>query len=637
MTITKRIWMPIIGCLLILGIVYGPAAEPARGQENATTGKSAPPAPAPEPISLSAVVYQAGSLSQRLTTLKTKIATIDGLKKLDEQLGTAKKRTGQFESQLENFKSDDLQSYQQLAGIKGALRELNDTVDQVSTALNGTIKEVETDRRAWTDEKNRWHRWREQLAADLSLESVKEAFSRAGSDINEALALLTDKLEPMLTVQQKAGDIKARIDTLQDRVDTIMSQQRGGSLRSDTPVIFSLAYLRQLIDLLHDPGKLVRPLPFNLSGFFKDKGWVIVLQAIVFAGLLGLLRQHRSKLLSHPGRYFLGKRTISVALLVPVFSLTFLYGSPPTLWRMLIQTLAGVATARLMTAFVREAWIKRAIYILVAVMICFQLLLILGVPLALLRLFILVWTVSGAVYYGWRTRKRRIEGTPMWHLWMLRLVTLVFVVITLADTIGLGGFSAQLMDSAIRTAMLLIMGWVIVRLARVMLELAAEWFPMGHLTFLRKSANIILARAVWVTNVLIGFFVAANLLVAWKIYAIPVDAIHDILAFGFTTDGGQITVGLVLLAGIILYGAFVLSWFLQGLLMENVLSRGQMEATGARLSIVRLMHYALVLVGFLIALSSMGFELKNITIIGGAWVSASALACRPLSTTSSRA
>jgi small-conductance mechanosensitive channel len=51
--------------------------------------------------------------------------------------------------------------------------------------------------------------------------------------------------------------------------------------------------------------------------------------------------------------------------------------------------------------------------------------------------------------------------------------------------------------------------------------------------------------------------------------------------------------------------------------MENVLARKQMD-TGARLSIMRLMHYALILVGFLVALSALGFELKNVTIIGGA-------------------
>jgi potassium efflux system protein len=111
--------------------------------------------------------------------------------------------------------------------------------------------------------------------------------------------------------------------------------------------------------------------------------------------------------------------------------------------------------------------------------------------------------------------------------------------------------------------------------------------------------------------------VIASLLVAWKVFALPSEALQEFSGFGFTIGGHDITLGLVLIAGLILYGAFVISWGLQNLLMENVLSRGQMD-TGARLSIVRLVHYALILVGFLIALSSLGFDLKSITIIGGA-------------------
>ena len=52
-------------------------------------------------------------------------------------------------------------------------------------------------------------------------------------------------------------------------------------------------------------------------------------------------------------------------------------------------------------------------------------------------------------------------------------------------------------------------------------------------------------------------------------------------------------------AVLILYGSFVTSWTLLALFMENVLNSRHMDSD-ARLSIVRLLHYALVLVGFLI-------------------------------------
>ncbi|BBO83560.1 hypothetical protein DSCO28_41260 [Desulfosarcina ovata subsp. sediminis] len=612
----SRTWsIRILCCWLIAGSFFMTLRPAACAEGDATVAESASPA---EPLpTLAEMVYQSGTLSQQLATLKTRTADINSLQKLDQQLDQAKLRVEQFDSRLTAMNADDLQSYQQLASIKSDIRGTRETVARLAATLAENINPVETWRRQWLDRKKKWAQWHAQLGDDLALESVASAFARATAEIDEALNLVTRKLEPMLAIQQKIGDINARIDSQRERIDAMMAQQRGDALRGGTPTIFSRDYLRQLIDLSHEPGKIAKPMAFTEKGFFADKAWVIVLQVVVFALLLGRLRRHGPELINQANRRFLGKRPVSVALLVPIFAFTFLYGTPPPLWRMLILSLAGVATARLMTHFVAERWIRRAIYILVTVMILFQGLLILGIPLALVRLFILVWTGAGVAYFGWRVRKEIAGEKPGWQVWALRLVTLMFTIILVTDIIGFSGFATQLMDGAMRTAMLLLMGWAMIHLTRTGLEIGMESLPMGSFRFLRNNANEILARLIFISNAVIIFFVVANLLVAWKLYAIPADAVQAVLSFGLSMGGHHITLGLVLVAGMILYGAFVLSWSLQGVLMENVLSRGHMD-TGARLSIVRLVHYALILIGFLIALSAMGFELQNITIIGGA-------------------
>ena len=600
---------------VVIGMLFFSTVIPVLGEETSPPANSAETLPSVP--SLSDVVYQAGSLGQRLDVLKTRIDAVDGLRKMEQRLEQAKKQTDLFHNRLKALTADDLQSYQQLVALKGEVRGEGDAIDQLVETLAGTIREVESRRRNWLAEKNRWDQWRLQLGADLSLNSVANAFERAKTDIDQALDIISRKLEPLLEIQQKAGDIGSRINGLINQMDAIMAKQRGGSMRGGTPTMFSAGYLRQLIDLTLEPGKIVNLLPPPDPSFFSKKSWVIGLQSVVFVLLFSLLRRNRALLLVNADRRFLGKRQVAVSLFVSVFTLSFLYGPQPTLWRMFIQTLAGVATARLAAAFVQDAWIKRAIYILVLVMVGFQALLILGVPLVLMRIFIMVWAVAGFIYFSWRSRMGARTGKPALLVWLLRLVVLVFAIIAVADIIGLGGFAIQMMDGAIRTAVLLLMGWAMIRLARVALEMAAEALPMQRFSFLRTHANTILSRFVVVVNVLIVAFVAANLMVAWKVYAIPADALQDFFTFGLSLGGQKITIGLVLVAGLILYGTFVLSWSLQALLMDNVLSNRHMD-TGARLSIVRLVHYGLVLVGFLIALSALGFELKNVTIIGGA-------------------
>ena len=600
---------------LAIGVFASGIAVPVAGQE-------APPAvisagDLQETPSLADVVYQAGALSQRLAALKNRPDSGGALQKLEQQLKQAGSEVTGFSYRLGFLKDEDLQSYQQLAALKGEVRSETDTVRRVSESLAEAIREVEFRRRNWLAEKNRWEGWSFQLRTDLALKSVADAFTRATTDIGEALEILSGQLEPMLAVQQQAGDIGAKFSGLTDQIDTMMAQQRGGTLRGGMPPMFSVAYLQQLIELVHEPARLIKTLSPPDPTFLREKGWVLALQALVSVLIFALVRRYRPRLLDHPDRRFLGKRPFSLSLFVAIFTLSFLYGSATALWRVLIQTVAGVVTARLVAAFVKEPWIKRSIYILILVMIAFQALLIAGVPLAPMRLVLLLWSAVGLVYFGWRARRGAVAGKPAWQVWLLRLVVLVFAVITVADVTGFGNFAVQIMEGAIRTSVLLLMGWAMLRLVRVALELGVESLPMDRAAFLRRNTDAIVRRVIFLANLLVVVFVAANLLAAWKLYAIPAEALQAFFTFGVTIGEQRITLGLVVTAGLILYGAFVLSWGLQSLLMENVLGSREMD-TGARLSIVRLIHYALVLVGFLLALSALGFELKNVTIIGGA-------------------
>jgi small-conductance mechanosensitive channel len=600
---------------MAIGLLVFGTDVPAPCQETAppvVTSEASPTLP-----SLADVVYQAGALTQRLSALKSRTEDADYLQELEQRLKRVGAETDRFINRLSLLKDGDLQSYQQLAALKGEVRSATDEVERVVKSLTESIQDVEYRRRTWLAAQTRWDGWRSQLGKDLALASVADAFTRATTDINEALDILSRKLEPLLAVQRQAGDIGAKIRSLTDQSDDMMAQQRGGTLRGDMPNMFSIAYLQQLIELATEPSGLIKTLIAPDPAFLTEKGWVVVLQVVVFALMFSMVRRYRSHLLDNPDRRFFGKRPVSLSLFVTIFTLSFLYGSPPTLWRVLIQTVAGVVSARLVSAFVKEPWIKRAIYILILVMIGFQALLIAGVPMALMRLFLLVWSVAGIAYFGWRGRKGTAAGNPAARVWLLRLVVVVFVIIAAADVIGFGNFAVQIMDGAIRTSILLLMGWAGIRLVRVALEIGAESLPMDKLSILRQNADAILRRVIFLANILIVLFVTANLMVAWKLYAIPVEAMQAFFTFGVTIGEQRITLGLVMTAALILYGAFVLSWGLQALLMENVLSSPQMD-TGARLSIVRLVHYGLVLVGFLIALSALGFELKNVTIIGGA-------------------
>jgi small-conductance mechanosensitive channel len=91
-------------------------------------------------------------------------------------------------------------------------------------------------------------------------------------------------------------------------------------------------------------------------------------------------------------------------------------------------------------------------------------------------------------------------------------------------------------------------------------------------------------------------------------------ATKGLLALGFNLGAHRITLGLLILSTGILYGSFLASWVVQKLFVDQVFFKRRVER-GVRLSVARLAHYAIVIAGFLLALSTLGFEIGKITIL----------------------
>jgi len=175
----------------------------------------------------------------------------------------------------------------------------------------------------------------------------------------------------------------------------------------------------------------------------------------------------------------------------------------------------------------------------------------------------------------------------------------------------------QVFDAFNRSVIFVLFGWMVITLVRGGLELVVKSPVFQKVFFLKKNAAVIMQRMMFLVQILIWAFIFSNIMVDWGLFNLPSEAIQGFLALGFTVGEKKITIGLVIAAVAILYGSFIISWAVQTVLMEEVLRRRQVEL-GVRMSMARLVHYFLILVGFMIALSALGFDLKNITILGGA-------------------
>jgi small-conductance mechanosensitive channel len=194
---------------------------------------------------------------------------------------------------------------------------------------------------------------------------------------------------------------------------------------------------------------------------------------------------------------------------------------------------------------------------------------------------------------------------------------LILLGVIIAEVGGYSVLAAYLLKSSLTTTFAVLAAWMLMLMARSTLEWIIQSPPLRKIPYLQSKANVIVSRSALLTNVLIASLFATFILVIWRVYDRPAEAIQGVFGFGFMVGSRKVTLGLILTAAAFLYGSFLISWAVQILLMKGVFTRREMQV-GVRISIARLIHYGFVFVGFLLALVALGVHLRDVTIIAGA-------------------
>jgi len=206
----------------------------------------------------------------------------------------------------------------------------------------------------------------------------------------------------------------------------------------------------------------------------------------------------------------------------------------------------------------------------------------------------------------------------VFYTWSLRAGAVLFLVILIAIVGGHSSFATRLFGLSLGTAFLLLVYMLLILLAKGVLEFIVHSMPVQKFPIIRNKTPGIIAQSSRALNLVLGFFLVAVILSAWGIYASPAAAVEGLLSLGFAIGSQNITLALVITAAVLLYGSYITSWTIQALLLDEILPRRQMDR-GIQISITRLLHYALVFLGFILALMALGLELTNLTILGGAF------------------
>ena len=574
--------------------------------------------PAPSLPDIADIIPLATELNSRLSVLEKGIAV--GLKVSAVEKGFAKVMANLEEdaAQIERFKAKADYRYGYLLELKQALESESESLAVVRKPLKRAIQQLSASQTSWLDERKRWDSWQASFLKEGPFEEIQAAFVKAETTIDKALNLIQRHLKRLLTVQQKASTIKAKVNLLTAEIDGLMLALRGNITVKSSPPMFSKRYFAQFgSGLWYAVQRGLTEVSWPGEKYFERQGWVFLLQVLLALILSTLIFIYRKQLETSETWRFVGQRPIATGLFAGFTFLSILYEAIPATWAVVVILVIAPAFVRIVGCFLKETWQRLLAYGLMGFLVITRLFYLISLPLPLFRLYILVAAFVGIFFCLWQTVAGKRRGHSRAVIWIFRIGCLYLAVVLALEIFGASNLSEFLLMSVIRTVFALFVAWLLIYLTHGAIEWAIRSKASHIFARLQYNTDKIVQRLDLGVVVFIGVIALASILVIWRIFENPKEALQSVFAFGFTLGTQRISVGLILAAIGILYGAFFISWALQKLLTEQVLARRQADP-GVRFSIARLVHYVVIFIGFLFALAALGLELTKITIIFGA-------------------
>ena len=608
----------ILRVVLALAVLLIPIKVPAHEQsqvDQTSTAKPEAPAPAPD---LSEIIPLATKLNGRLAVLENQIAgllDVSGVQDGYTEVGSSLK---DLTAKVQRLKETRAYRYRNLVDLREAIGKENKLFEKTSKPLNQSIRQLGAWRTAWLAEKQRWKEWQSTLIEDADFDQLKSTFAKANATIESALSLLIPELETLLSLQEKAATTQAKIDALTIGLDNlIMDDQRDALLYASPPMLSAIYFHQVSSELSYTIREGLDEISWSGGRFFARHGGIFLLQGFLTLVVIITVFRNRRALNESKRWRFLAARPLSAGLFYGAITTIWFYyfGGASAIWKLLIDTIAGLSFARLAGGIVEASWKRQCLYGLMFVYIITELLDVLDFPLPLFRLYtVLAALVFLILCIRWAGESIRQKDSGFYTL-SLRLGALIFVAIIIAELWGKAALAQDIFMSLIDSIATALVFMLLLYMINGALEWAFRSSPLRRTTVLYKDPDAIIRRVARFIDVAIcGLVLLPSVLMIWGVYNSLEAATKGLLTLGVNLGSQRISVGLVIISAGILYGSFFLSWIIQKLLVDEVLARRRVEA-GVRVSIAKLVHYVLIFVGFVLALLALGFEFTKLTII----------------------
>ena len=183
-----------------------------------------------------------------------------------------------------------------------------------------------------------------------------------------------------------------------------------------------------------------------------------------------------------------------------------------------------------------------------------------------------------------------------------------------ANALGFGGLSKLLGNATLTSAYLALLLYAVIRIADGLLLTLLTLGALGRLDMVRRHRLFLQSRITQVLQWAATALWLLYLLEALALRATVFDDLQQIFAAHLSVGSVTVSVGDVLLFIVSIWAAFLVSRLTRFVLEEEVYPHVHL-APGLHYSISRMVHYAILVAGFLVGIALLGFNMTRLTIL----------------------
>lgn len=511
--------------------------------------------------------------------------------------------------------SPELQSFQ-VAGLQEKAQRFETRLNKKTAAINKLISFLSESRKEWLQKKENILSLKTEKGVPLVL--ADEQYEKLIQTVDEAIRLIEEKLKVTLTVGKDIADLQIALYSIDSDLGSLDLELREATIQQTAPSMLSGEFYSRInYNLFSQSFNRTRLFTIGLVKNIQKQVHYLFLGCLACTFLCMII--YRSQNFAPPGsrwRFFAHRpvaTTIfmgsSINAITNIFPLT---NELPKQWEALLHIFTLFAVMRLTQKLIANKEKRKLLNQLSFFLAMTMVLLLFGLPQIVILLY--AFYVSIVVFLYYLCKLPATRGKKLSEVWLQKVWGILPAIVIISGVAGYDQLAVVVFSVFLSTVISSLIVWVVYMFHLGLLELVLFLLPFPLIK--ENFAEII--QSVRPIFSLIHLLILTTILtVIWDFYPTFNKAFYEINNFGFNLGDLRISLKFIFTVVLVFYGALLTSKAIQAFLLQDILPRYKAEK-GVQISIVRLVHYAILTVGFIIMLRVLGFQLNQITLLGGA-------------------